>query len=171
MRTRVTIVMDDGENHRTTTFTTGLPVQTTVETDPDGLDVRLALEALNPDDLTTVNDPSRRAAVNPIEQQMTEDLYEPGVITRLPDGNDVVDTRMLETVLIPERAAARSGTDGRAAERVEAVLRAAGLSDRAWEFDSSIHSWRCEYPERYGRCDCFAELVSELAALVNGGDR
>lgn len=46
----------------------------------------------------------------------------------------------------------------------EELLRGWGLSDRPWEFDSSIHSWRCEHPDRYGECSCFQELVQELAA-------
>lgn len=54
---------------------------------------------------------------------------------------------------------------------VEKALRGAGLSDKPWEFDSSIHSWRCEYPERYGACKCFQELVDDLvnAVSVNPG--
>ena len=47
----------------------------------------------------------------------------------------------------------------------EAVLRGAGLTDKPGEFDSSIHSWRCEHPETYGPCDCFQELVRELAEV------
>ena len=50
-------------------------------------------------------------------------------------------------------------------EAVEAVLRGAGLTDKPGEFDSSIHSWRCEHPETYGPCDCFQELVRELAEV------
>lgn len=49
---------------------------------------------------------------------------------------------------------------------IEAVLRGAGLSDRPWEYDSSIHSWRCEHPDRYGECSCFAELVADLHEAV-----
>lgn len=49
---------------------------------------------------------------------------------------------------------------------VAEVLRGAGLSDRPDLYDSSIHSWRCEHPDRYGHCDCFAELVSDLAPLL-----
>lgn len=30
---------------------------------------------------------------------------------------------------------------------------------------NSIHGWRCEYPERYGPCDC----VQELAVLIVDG--
>lgn len=49
---------------------------------------------------------------------------------------------------------------------VEGVLRGAGLTDRPEEFDDGIHSWRCEYPERYGRCTCFTELVDDFIALT-----
>lgn len=48
---------------------------------------------------------------------------------------------------------------------IEAALRGAGLTDKPGEFDSSIHSWRCEHPETYGPCDCFQELVRELAEV------
>ena len=45
-------------------------------------------------------------------------------------------------------------------------MRGAGISDKPAEFDSSIHSWRCEYPDIYGACDCFGELVRDLATLI-----
>lgn len=50
-------------------------------------------------------------------------------------------------------------------DAIEAVLRGAGLTDNPGEHDSSIHSWRCEHPETYGPCDCFQELVRELAEV------
>lgn len=31
---------------------------------------------------------------------------------------------------------------------------------------SSLHSWRCEYPDRYGPCDCVGETASEVLAAV-----
>ena len=51
--------------------------------------------------------------------------------------------------------------------QVEAVLRGAGLSDKPEEFDSDMHSWRCQLPERYGRCDCFGELATELSVVLD----
>lgn len=51
-------------------------------------------------------------------------------------------------------------------ERIDTVLQRAGLSSRPDEFDSSIHTWRCEHPDRYGRCTCFAELVDDLMRAV-----
>jgi hypothetical protein len=33
----------------------------------------------------------------------------------------------------------------------------------------SLHSWRCEYPDRYGPCDCVAETVRELWDAVAEG--
>ena len=36
------------------------------------------------------------------------------------------------------------------------------LTDEGAAPGSSIHSWRCEYPERYGSCDC----VDEVARIV-----
>lgn len=47
-------------------------------------------------------------------------------------------------------------------ERIEEILRGAGLTDRPDEYGDGIHSWRCEHPDRYGRCGCFAELVDAL---------
>lgn len=29
-----------------------------------------------------------------------------------------------------------------------------------------FHSWRCEYPERYGPCQCLRELLEDLEAVV-----
>lgn len=49
---------------------------------------------------------------------------------------------------------------------VEGVLRGSGLTDHPEEFGDGIHSWRCEHPERYGRCVCFTELIDDLAALT-----
>lgn len=35
---------------------------------------------------------------------------------------------------------------------------------------SSLHSWRCEYPDRYGECDCVPQTAKEiLAALKAAG--
>ncbi|HEU5223095.1 MAG TPA: hypothetical protein VFU07_05365 [Candidatus Lumbricidophila sp.] len=47
-------------------------------------------------------------------------------------------------------------------EQLEQVLRGVGLSDEPDKFDSSIHSWRCEHPDRYGKCDCFQEAVNDI---------
>jgi len=33
---------------------------------------------------------------------------------------------------------------------------------------SSLHSWRCEYPDRYGPCDCVAELADAVLAHLKG---
>jgi hypothetical protein len=49
---------------------------------------------------------------------------------------------------------------------VARVLREHGLSDRPDQFDSSIHSWRCEHPDRYGPCSCFADLVADLTRVI-----
>ena len=47
---------------------------------------------------------------------------------------------------------------------VEAGAKA--LSDEGGLPGSSIHSWRCEYPDRYGPCDCVAQTVVEIIAAV-----
>lgn len=49
---------------------------------------------------------------------------------------------------------------------VAEVLRANGLTDNPHRYDSSIHSWRCEYPDRYGPCSCFQDLVADLEGLI-----
>ena len=49
-----------------------------------------------------------------------------------------------------------------ARERVAEVLRANGLSDRPGELDCNIHHWRCEYPDVYGECKCFSNLIDDL---------
>lgn len=50
------------------------------------------------------------------------------------------------------------------------ALRGAGLSSRPDEFDSSIHSWRCAYPDRYGRCKCFEGTVTDLVAALRAAN-
>ena len=40
------------------------------------------------------------------------------------------------------------------------ILLEAGLNDT----DSSLHSWRCAYPDRYSPCTCLADLVTDLEA-------
>lgn len=51
-------------------------------------------------------------------------------------------------------------------DKVRAVLVSAGLSDRPDLYDSSIHSWRCEHPDRYSHCTCLDDLVDDLTTLV-----
>jgi hypothetical protein len=48
---------------------------------------------------------------------------------------------------------------------IEEVLLANGLSA-----GNSLHSWRCEYPDRYGHCTCVAVLAEEIAQLVEGAN-
>lgn len=31
---------------------------------------------------------------------------------------------------------------------------------------SSLHSWRCEYPDRYGECSCVAETAEEVVKAL-----
>lgn len=52
------------------------------------------------------------------------------------------------------------------AQEIEELLRGAGLTDEPEKYDGSIHSWRCAYPDRYGKCTCFQELVADLEALT-----
>ena len=47
---------------------------------------------------------------------------------------------------------------------VEAGAKA--LADEGGLPGCSIHSWRCEYPDLYGPCDCVPETVVEILAAV-----
>lgn len=49
---------------------------------------------------------------------------------------------------------------------VDRILRENGLSPEPHLYDSSIHSWRCEHPDRYGPCACFQELRDDLTAAL-----
>ncbi len=51
-------------------------------------------------------------------------------------------------------------------EQVEAVMRGWGLTDEPEQYGDGIHGWRCEHPDRYGRCNCFADAVDEIFALL-----
>lgn len=50
--------------------------------------------------------------------------------------------------------------------QIEAVLRGWGLTDEPDKFGDGIHSWRCEHPDRYGRCDCFTTAVDDIEKLL-----
>jgi hypothetical protein len=43
---------------------------------------------------------------------------------------------------------------------IEAIVRA--LDDNGAGPGSSIHSWRCKYPDMYGPCDCVKETARDL---------
>ena len=47
--------------------------------------------------------------------------------------------------------------------RVEAVAEAL----RAEGADTNIHGWRCEYPDRYGPCDCVTEAAKAAVAALD----
>ena len=32
--------------------------------------------------------------------------------------------------------------------------------------DCGIHSWRCEHPDRYGKCACVEEVAADIAQAV-----
>lgn len=51
-------------------------------------------------------------------------------------------------------------------EQVEAALRGLGLTDEPDKYGGGIHGWRCEHPDRYGKCDCFKNAVDDLHALL-----
>lgn len=46
------------------------------------------------------------------------------------------------------------------------------LEDEGGKPGHSIHSWRCEYPDRFGPCDCLDQVASEiLTRLAERGYR
>lgn len=47
---------------------------------------------------------------------------------------------------------------------VAAAARA--LEDEGGAPGSDLHSWRCQYPETYGPCDCTAETAKAVIAAV-----
>jgi hypothetical protein len=54
-------------------------------------------------------------------------------------------------------------------EAVEAAAQT--INDEGGQPGHSIHSWRCEHPDRYGECDCvrqIARAVLETAAPLLG---
>ena len=66
----------------------------------------------------------------------------------------------------PDETRERVTTDDQLAEDIRGVLVGAGLTDRPEQFGDGIHGWRCEYPDRYERCDCLADLIGDLVRLV-----
>lgn len=53
--------------------------------------------------------------------------------------------------------------------RVEAAAKA--LTNEGGVPGGSIHSWRCEYPDRYGECGCVYEVAQIIVAAVDECDR
>ena len=53
-------------------------------------------------------------------------------------------------------------------DEVRDLLRGLGLTDRPEEYSDGIHGWRCEHPDRYGRCNCFEEAVDAVMKLIGG---
>ena len=50
---------------------------------------------------------------------------------------------------------------------VKLVMRV--LSEQGGDAGSGMHSWRCEYPDRYGKCDCLDEAARAILAALRGG--
>lgn len=51
-------------------------------------------------------------------------------------------------------------------EQIATVLRGLGLTDEPDKYGDGIHGWRCEHPDRYGKCECFTSAVDDLYALL-----
>jgi hypothetical protein len=50
-------------------------------------------------------------------------------------------------------------------EAVERVVRV--INREGGEPGNSIHSWRCEYPDRYGKCDCVEQIAMMILAALS----
>lgn len=51
-------------------------------------------------------------------------------------------------------------------QAIEKLLRGWGLTDEPDVYSDGIHGWRCEHPDRYGRCDCFNSAVNDVERLI-----
>ncbi len=40
------------------------------------------------------------------------------------------------------------------------------LAENGVEGNYEMHSWRCNYPDRYGPCDCVETLIDELVEAI-----
>lgn len=47
---------------------------------------------------------------------------------------------------------------------VKKILREYGISDTT---NDGPHSWRCEYPERYGECTCLNDLTKDIMTVLD----
>jgi hypothetical protein len=41
------------------------------------------------------------------------------------------------------------------------------LTDEGGAPGNSLHSWRCEYPDRYGECDCLTQTAESILAALD----
>lgn len=48
---------------------------------------------------------------------------------------------------------------------------ARALLDNGLDADGTgcIHGWRCDYPDLYGPCGCYSELLDDLVAAAEEG--
>lgn len=42
-----------------------------------------------------------------------------------------------------------------------------GINDMPDRYSDGIHSWRCQYPDKYSPCDCFKKALDELEEMVS----
>jgi hypothetical protein len=50
---------------------------------------------------------------------------------------------------------------------VEATITRVATEHCLQQGAGGFHSWRCDYPDRYGECDCLAEFVADLTAALS----
>jgi hypothetical protein len=48
-------------------------------------------------------------------------------------------------------------------------LVADAISREGGEPGNSLHGWRCEYPDRYGKCECLNQVATGILAALTGG--
>lgn len=69
---------------------------------------------------------------------------------------DAITVALRALVAEHERLSASTDDDR---EHIALVLRSLGLTDEPDKYSDGIHSWRCEHPDRYGKCYCFEEAI------------
>ena len=67
----------------------------------------------------------------------------------------------------PDVVARMTGTTITNDEAAEQLI-AQTISEQGGDPGSSIHSWRCEYPDRYGNCDCVEQAARAILAALTG---
>lgn len=57
-------------------------------------------------------------------------------------------------------------TDRKTFEIIRSALAAEAAGFGLPQGADGLHSWRCEYPDVYGACECFDEFVTECAVAI-----
>lgn len=54
---------------------------------------------------------------------------------------------------------------GLGTERLAELIREEAIANGLAQ-PGELHSWRCDYPDRYGPCDCLGEFVRDMTAAI-----